>query len=78
MTDKPAASLLLKRRTFGPEVSDDLVEEAYTAIASIVKTHGEKYLPLFERLHRERQKRVQQRDLMRVALEVANSHSEHA
>lgn len=53
------------------EITDELIEECYKTAAQVVKQHGEAYLPIFERMHMEREKRIKNRSLMQMALEVA-------
>lgn len=54
-------------------VTDEKLEEAYVILAGIIRHHGDKYLPLFKRLHDEREIRREQRDLSNIALKVSFS-----
>ncbi len=47
------------------------VAQAYQLLARIVSKYGDKYLPLFERLHREVKKYEDQNDLLQLAKQVA-------
>ncbi|MCK9247111.1 MAG: hypothetical protein M0P11_09200 [Anaerolineaceae bacterium] len=50
------------------EVTDEILEECYVVMARIVTLYGETYLPIFERLHREREDRMGRKALLaRVA-----------
>lgn len=53
------------------KVTDEQLESAYQVIAGIVTVHGEKYLPIFERVYNEVKKRNVQKKLMALAAEVA-------
>jgi hypothetical protein len=54
-------------------VTDEKLEEAYQVIARIVRDYGEKYLPIFKRLHEEREIRKASQDLKDIALQVAQN-----
>ncbi len=47
------------------------VAQAYQLLARIVSKYGGRYLPLFERLHREVKKYENQDDLLQLAKQVA-------
>ena len=51
--------------------TDEAVEEAYKIMARIVRDYGEKYLPVFKRLHDEHEERKAKRDLTNIALKIA-------
>lgn len=53
--------------------NNDRFYEAYKVMAKIVRDHGEKYLPLFKRLHDEHLSKIAQADLINVALQVVKS-----
>jgi len=53
------------------DITDDLIEECYQIAAQVVKKYGEVYLPIFERMHSEREKRIKNRSLLEMAMEVA-------
>lgn len=57
----------MKQRT----VSDEEVEKAYKIMAAVIRDHGDKYLPVFQRLHEEYEQRKAKRDLKNLALQVA-------
>ena len=52
-------------------ITDELFDDAYLAIAMIIVKHGDTYLPIFERMQQEKQKREAQNDLKRLAAKVA-------
>jgi hypothetical protein len=52
-------------------VTDETIEEAYRIMARIVRNHGEKYLPVFKRLHEENEQRKAIRTLWDIALRIA-------
>lgn len=52
------------------KVTDELLESAYLIIAGIVTAHGEKYLPVFKRIHEEVQERKAQKNLLSIAAEL--------
>ena len=54
-------------------VTNEMIEEAYRIIAGIVRDHGDKYLPVFKRLHEERAHRQANQDLKNIALQVAGN-----
>jgi len=53
------------------EVTDQMFEDAYRIMAKIIRDHGDKYLPVFKRLHEERINRIAKRDLKNIALQIA-------
>ena len=55
------------------EITDELFEECYKTAARIVKKYGEVYLPIFERMHTERQKRKKNKNLIEQAINVADT-----
>lgn len=52
-------------------VTDDMIEKAYRIMARIIRDHGDKYLPIFKRLHEERARRQASHDLKNIALQIA-------
>lgn len=52
-------------------VTDEMLEEAYQIMARIVRDYGDKYLPVFKRLHEEREVRKANQGLKDIALQVA-------
>lgn len=52
-------------------VTDAKLDEAYSIMAAIIRDHGEKYLPIFKRLHEERLQRKASSDLKNIALQIA-------
>ena len=48
-----------------------MLEEAYQIMARIVRDYGDKYLPVFKRLHEEREVRKANQGLKDIALQVA-------
>lgn len=47
---------------------DEKIEESYFIMAKIIRDHGDVYLPLFKRVHEERELRKANRDLKNIAL----------
>lgn len=52
-------------------VTDAMLDDAYTIMAAIIRDHGEKYLPIFKRLHEEKLRRQANSDLKNIALQIA-------
>jgi len=51
-------------------VTDENMQSAYLIIATIVKHHGEKYLPIFKRMHEEIEVRKAQKNLLEIASQL--------
>lgn len=49
------------------------LREGYKITAKIVSTYGDKYLPIFKRLHDEMEKRMAEETLKNIALQVAQT-----
>lgn len=58
------------RRSGGVAVSDEALEQAYVAMALLLEHDRERLLPIFERLHRERQIRIGRDSLFNIARSV--------
>lgn len=58
------------------EVTFEEIETARNQIAQIISLHGEKYLPIFERLDNEYNARKAQQALLTKAKEIANGINE--
>lgn len=54
-------------------VTDENMEAAYVIMAKIIRDHGDKYLPIFKRIHEERELRKANQDLRNIALQVAKT-----
>lgn len=52
------------------------LKRAYLQAANIVSLYGEKYLPIFERLEKEYNKRKQRLDSLNRAIELSQSSKE--
>ena len=52
-------------------VTDAVLGHAYMVMAGIIRDNGEKYLPIFKRLHEEMERRKAANDLKDIALQVA-------
>lgn len=52
-------------------VTDEQVDKAYSIMARIVRDYGDAYLPVFKRLHEEKEARKANFDLRNIALDVA-------
>ena len=53
------------------EITCEMIEQGYKTAAGLVKHHGEEYLPIFERLCYEREKRMKSNALLEQAFVVA-------
>jgi hypothetical protein len=53
-------------------VTDEELEECYHIMARIIRDHGDVYLPIFKRLHEERELRRKNNDLKSIALRIAD------
>jgi len=53
------------------DVTDTMLQESYVIMAEIVKTYGEQYLPIFERLHEEIDDRQKKRALLDAVLKAS-------
>lgn len=47
------------------------LEFCYKKMARIVRDYGDKYLPIFERLHEELKSRKKQEEIKSIALKIA-------
>ena len=56
------------------DVTDELLHESYLFMAHIVRTYGEPFLPIFERLHSEIEVRKEKRALLETAIGVSKSN----
>tara|TARA_B100000073_G_C23739521_1_gene573308 strand:- start:3654 stop:3851 length:198 start_codon:yes stop_codon:yes gene_type:complete len=54
-------------------VSDEELRKAYEVAAKVVALHGETYLPIFERLEREYEARMQSKKALERAKAIAQS-----
>jgi len=54
-------------------VSDTDLKEAYIRAAKILALHGETYLPIFQRLEQEFNKRKEEAEILDRAIEIALS-----
>jgi len=54
-------------------VSDEELKKAYEVAAKVVAIHGETYLPIFERLEREYEARMQTKKALARAQAVAEN-----
>lgn len=55
------------------KITEEVLEEAYRIMARIVRDYGEKYLPIFKRLHEEREIRKAKQELKDIALQIAQN-----
>ncbi|MES2479447.1 MAG: hypothetical protein V4561_10185 [Bacteroidota bacterium] len=56
------------------DVSMEELEEAYAIIADIIRKRGEKFLPIFKRLHEEVLQRRVNQSLIDIALQVSSAN----
>ena len=54
------------------DITDELLEECYLALAFIVDRYGEVYLPIFERLHLEIEERKKTKALLKEARQLSS------
>lgn len=54
-------------------IPDEKFNLAYTIIAEIVTKYGDKYLPIFKRMHEEKLQRQANADLQRIAKAIVSS-----
>ena len=75
--DMPQEPIIYKRK-YGDhdEVSFSDLRAAYETAAGMVADHGDKYLPLFERLDQAMQERQHQESVKARALEVARQKAQ--
>ena len=59
----------------GTHVSLAELEEALDILSEVVSVHGGQYLKLFSRLHKEYQERIQEDDMMNVAVSWQHKRS---
>ncbi len=59
------------------DVTDELLNESYVFMADIIRTYGEQFLPIFERLHSEIEMRKEKRHLLKAAIEVSKQTTEY-
>jgi hypothetical protein len=65
-------TLYKRRYADNEEVSSEDLRTAYQVAAQLVASHGDEYLPLFERLDQEVQQRDEKETIKHRALAVAN------
>jgi len=53
------------------DITDELLNESYVFMAHIVKTYGEQFLPIFERLHMEIESRKAKQSLLDRAMDLS-------
>ncbi len=63
----------LRQRIVARSPNDNDIEMAYAVMAAVVRDHGETYLPIFERLHKELEARKSNRALLAIALKTADN-----
>lgn len=54
-------------------IAEENIEKAYIVMAKIVRNYGDKYMPIFERIHQEREALKAKQDLKGIALRVAQN-----
>lgn len=55
-------------------ISDEEFESCYIIVARIVSETGDKYLPIFRRMHQERQLREANNELRAIAFQAATGN----
>jgi len=56
-------------------MKEDDLDRCYRIMASVVRKHGDDFLPIFERLHKEIQAREERNKLKEIANTVAKKSS---
>lgn len=59
----------------GDRITLEDIDRALAAVAQIIRLHGLVYLPIFERLEREREMRVDLEDRLTAAIERVDCNS---
>lgn len=54
-------------------ITDEQIETAYIIIAKIIRDYGDRYIPIFKRVHDERERRKADMRLKNIALQVAEN-----
>ncbi len=55
------------------DVTDEMLHDSYILMADIVRTHGEQFLPIFERLHSEIEAREAKKSLLDTAIRMSRA-----
>jgi lactam utilization protein B len=58
----------------GQKVTVKRVENSVRVLAKVVCIHGDKYLPLFERIHSELEQLKKKESMMELARKIANDN----
>lgn len=70
LTPSPLPNLFNDKAMPLETVSDERLQAAYEALASIVAAQGEQYIPLFKRLHAELSERQENKEYASIAKEI--------
>ena len=54
------------------QLTEEQIKHAYQIAAKVVRLHGDKYLPIFQRLHIEMEKIKQNEQIKAIALSVSS------
>ncbi|MCY1245539.1 hypothetical protein D9M72_586980 [compost metagenome] len=57
-------------------ITDESIEKAYSIMAKIVVNYGDKYLPVFQRMHEIREEYKAKQDMKNIALQIAQNSIE--
>lgn len=55
-------------------VPDSALDDAYNIMAVIIRDNGDKYLPIFKRLHEEKLQRNASNELKEIAVQLAQKN----
>ncbi|WP_306565365.1 hypothetical protein [Flavobacterium lindanitolerans] len=57
-------------------MTEENIEKAYIIMAKIVRDYGDKYMPIFQRMHEIREAHKSKLDLKNIALQIARNSLE--
>lgn len=66
--------ILTHERLSSDDITLDLITEAYEVMARIVTQHGDRYLPIFQRLHNEIEEYRSHDSLLKLAKNIARNN----
>jgi len=72
---QPKDKVYSKMNLKSGDITLELLDEAYKASAEIVKLHGDKYLPIFIRMHKEIEQRKNNQFYKEIALQIETDDS---
>lgn len=72
--DTPHKETISLKRLNKQDITFQDIVHAYELMAKIVTVYGDKYLPIFERLHREIKERQSRHTLLEIAEKISHRH----